>query len=154
VTALRSVSETVEQEYEETESPESLARVAQAKTDLARNLLATGANDAAVEEAETAVDLLQDIDTSILSAEQLAKVQLSARLHYFNHALDAAIPYFRTSLEATNSNPDIICLLAEVLWAKGGEQEKQARRARRFIDADRRYDGPRRRHGDYASNQR
>jgi superkiller protein 3 len=134
VKALRSVSETVEQEYEKSESPESLAQVAQAKTDLARNLLATEANEAAVEEAETALDLLSEIDTDAgqasLSTDQLSKVKLSARLtaglaHYFNGALDAAIPYFRTSLEATKSNPDIICILAEVLWAKGGDNEKQ-----------------------------
>jgi superkiller protein 3 len=139
--ALQSVSEAVEQEYEKSESPESLARVAQAKTDLARNLLATEANEAAVEEAETALDLLSDFDTNAsqasLSPEQLAKVQLSARLtaglaHFFTGALDAAIPYFRTSLTATSSNPDIICLLAQVLWAKGGESEKQVARDQLF----------------------
>jgi len=134
VTALRSVAETVEAEYEKSESGTSLARVAQAKTDLARNLLATQDNNAAVEEAETALDLLQD---SSLPAEQLAKVQLSARLtaglaHFFNGALDAAIPYFRTSLEATQSDSDIICLLAEVLWAKGGDDEKQVARDQLF----------------------
>jgi superkiller protein 3 len=138
VTALRSVSETVELEYEKSESAESLAQVAQAKTDLARNLLATEANEAAVEEAETALDLLSEIDSQAsLSADQLSKIKLSARLtaglaHYFNGALDAAIPYFRTSLEATKSNPDIICLLAEVLWAKGGDNEKQVARDQLF----------------------
>jgi superkiller protein 3 len=141
VKALQSVSDTVEQEYEQSESPESLARVAQAKTDLARNLLATKANEAAVEEAETALDLLAEFDTdaakSSLSADQIKKIQLSARLtaglaHYFTGALDAAIPYFRTSLEATGSNPDIICLLAEVLWAKGGDNEKQVARDQLF----------------------
>jgi superkiller protein 3 len=141
VTALRSVSETVEQEYEKSESPESLSRVAQAKTDLARNLLITEEHEASVEEAETALDLLSEFDSSAdgssLSADQLAKVQLSARLtaglaHFFSGALDAAIPYFRTSLEATGSNPDIICLLAEVLWAKGGDNEKQVARDQLF----------------------
>ncbi|KAH4044330.1 hypothetical protein HBI55_206300 [Parastagonospora nodorum] len=139
VKALQSVSENVEQEYEDSESQESLARVAQAKTDLARNLLATGSNEAAGEEAETALDLISEVDTNagVLSTEQLSKVQLSARLtaglaHYFNGALDAAIPYFRTSLEATSSNPDIICLLAEVLWAKGGANEKQVARDQLF----------------------
>lgn len=138
VAALRSVSEAVEQEYEKSESPDSLAQVAQAKTDLARNLLAVQDNDGAVEEAETALDLISDSDAdSTLSADQLAKLRLSARLtvglaHYFNGALDAAIPYFRTSLEATGSNPDIICLLAEVLWAKGGANEKRVARDQLF----------------------
>lgn len=141
VTALQAVTASVEEEYEISESLLSLARVAQAKTDLARNLLATHANEAAVEEAETAIDLLSELDSdakqSVLSTEQLTAVKLSARLtaglaHYFNGALDAAIPYFRTSLEATNSNPDIICLLAEVLWAKGGENERQVARDQLF----------------------
>ncbi|KAF2827179.1 TPR-like protein [Ophiobolus disseminans] len=146
VTALQSVSQSAEQEYEKSESPQSLARVAQAKSDLARNLLAIEANNTAVEEAETALDLLSDFDSdSILSAGQLAKVRLSARLtaglaHYFNGALDAAIPYFRTSLEATGSNPDIICLLAEVLWAKGGDNEKQVARDQLF-NAIEKYEG-------------
>lgn len=141
VIALQAVTENSEQEYEKTESLLSLARVAQAKTDLARNLLAVNSNDTAAEEAETALDLLSELDEdanqSALTADQIAKVKLSARLtaglaHYFNGALDAAIPYFRTSLGATGSNPDIICLLAEVLWAKGGENEKQVARDQLF----------------------
>jgi superkiller protein 3 len=141
VAALQSVSETVEQEYEKSESLSSLARVVQAKTDLARNLLAIGADGTAVEEAETALDLSSEFDSdpsqATLSTDQLEKVQLSARLtaglaHYFMGALDAALPYFRTSLESTSSNPDIICLLAEVLWAKGGEKEKQVARDQLF----------------------
>ncbi|RAR12168.1 tpr-like protein [Stemphylium lycopersici] len=141
VAALDMVNEIVEQEYEKTESLTSLARVAQAKTDLARNLLAIGSNDTAVEEAETALDLLSelagDAKQSALSREQLTKTKLSARLtaglaHYFSGYFDAAIPYFRKSLEATSSNPDIICILAEVLWAKGGEKEKQVARDQLF----------------------
>jgi superkiller protein 3 len=145
VTTLQSVSQTVEQEYEKSESLSSLARVAQAKTDLARNLLAIRRNESAVEEAETALDLLSEFDSitsqSTLSTDQIAKVKLSARLtaglaHYFSGALDAAIPYFRTSLEATGSNPDIVCLLAEVLWAKGGKNEKQVARDQLFTAID------------------
>ncbi|RAR09629.1 tpr-like protein [Stemphylium lycopersici] len=141
VAALDMVNEIVEEEYEKTESLTSLARVAQAKTDLARNLLAIGSNDTAVEEAETALDLLSelagDAKQSALSREQLTKTKLSARLtaglaHYFSGYFDAAIPYFRKSLEATSSNPDIICILAEVLWAKGGEKEKQVARDQLF----------------------
>jgi superkiller protein 3 len=141
VTALQSVNETVEQEYEKSESLAALARVAQAKTDLARNLLAIGSSETAIEEAETALDLLLELDSdtmqSVLSGDQLAKVKLSARLtagvaHYFNNSFDAAIPYFRRALEDIGSDPDIICILAEVLWAKGGEIEKQVARDQLF----------------------
>jgi superkiller protein 3 len=143
--ALTSICESAEHEYEESESDSALARYAQAKTDLARNLLATGFYAEAVEEAETALGLLEDFDTSsrqsVLSTDQLSNTRLGARLtaglaHYHNEDLDSSIPYFRTSLEATSSNPDIICLLAEVLWAKGGENEKEVAREQLFAAAE------------------
>ncbi|KAF3049214.1 Superkiller protein 3 [Didymella keratinophila] len=145
VSALQAVSEAAEQEYEKSEATSALARIVQAKNDLARNQLALGANDSAVEEAETALDLLGELEgdasQSILSTEELDKIRLSARLtaglaHYFSGALDAALPYFRTSLEATGSHPDIICLLAEVLWAKGGENERQVAREQLFTASE------------------
>jgi superkiller protein 3 len=141
VTALQAVNDTVEQEYENSESLASLGRVAQAKTDLSRNQLAIGSYDSAVGEAETALDLLSELESdakqSAMSKEQITKTRISARLtaglaHYFSGSFDAAIPYFRTSLEATGANPDIICILAEVLWAKGGENEKQVARDQLF----------------------
>ena len=145
VAALQAVSEAAEQEYEKSEAVSALARIVQAKNDLARNQLALGLNDAAVEEAETALDLLGELEgdssQSILTKEQLDKIRLSARLtaglaHYFSGALDAALPYFRTSLEATGSHPDIICLLAEVLWAKGGDSERQVAREQLFTASE------------------
>ncbi|PSN62718.1 TPR-like protein [Corynespora cassiicola Philippines] len=141
IDALSSICETAEQDYESSESLTALARYAQAKTDLSRNLLASGSYENAVEEAETALDLLSDFDAeankAIMSAEILSKTRLSARLtaglaHYYRGDIEASIPYFRTSLEATGSNPDIICLLAEVLWAKGGENEKEVAREQLF----------------------
>lgn len=145
VAALQAVSEAAEQEYEKSEAVSALARIVQAKNDLARNQLALGSNESAVEEAETALDLLTELEgdasQSVLSTEQLDKIRLSARLtaglaHYFSGALDAALPYFRTSLEATGSHPDIICLLAEVLWAKGGENERQVAREQLFTASE------------------
>lgn len=145
VVALQAVSDAAEQDYEKSEALPALARIVQAKGDLARTQLALGSNDIAVEEAETALDLLGELEgdanQSVLSVEQLDKIRLSARLtaglaHYFNGALDAALPYFRTSLEATGSHPDIICLLAEVLWAKGGDNEKQVAREQLFTAAE------------------
>lgn len=141
IQALTSICEVAEQDYETSESISALVRFAKAKNDLARNLLATGAYSSAIEEAETALELLSDFDAqangSVLSPSALDKTTLSARLttglaQYFEGDLDAAIPYFRTCLSATNSDPDIICLLAEVLWAKGGENEKDVAREQLF----------------------
>jgi superkiller protein 3 len=136
--ALTTICEAAEQDYEMAESNASLARYAQGKTDLARNLLASDSYAEAVETSETALELLEDFDdTSVLTASALSETRLSARLtaglaHYFLGDLDASIPLFRTSLEATGSNPDIICLLAEVLWAKGGANEKEVAREQLF----------------------
>ncbi|OAF99704.1 TPR-like protein [Paraphaeosphaeria sporulosa] len=141
IEALTTICSVAEQDYETSESLSALVRFAKAKNDLARNLLATGSHSAAVEEAETALELLSDFDAqanaAVLSPAALDKTTLSARLtaglaHYFHGDLDAAIPYFRTCLSATNSDPDIICLLAEVLWAKGGENEKDVAREQLF----------------------
>jgi superkiller protein 3 len=141
IIGLTAICDGAEQDYETSESISALVRYAQAKNDLARNLLATGSDNSAVDEAETAIELLSDFDSksnsSVLTADALSKIRLSARLtaglaHYFQGDLDAAIPYFRTSLEATDSNPDIICLLAEVLWAKGGGNEKDVARQQLF----------------------
>ncbi|KAF2797250.1 TPR-like protein [Melanomma pulvis-pyrius CBS 109.77] len=143
--ALKTICESAEQDYEESEPDATVVKYAQAKADLARNLLAAGSYAEAVEEAETALGLLSDFDTAsdqtVLSSEQLDNTILGARLtaglaHYHNEDLDSSIPYFRTSLESTGSNPDIICLLAEVLWAKGGENEKEVAREQLFNAAE------------------
>ncbi|KAF2730460.1 TPR-like protein [Polyplosphaeria fusca] len=143
IKGLTSICESAEQEYETSESNAALSRFAMAKTDLARNLLATHEYESAVSEAETALDLMANDDESeaIMPEQQLAKTKLSARLtaglaHYYLDDLDAAIPYFRTSLTETQTNesinPDVICTLAEVLWAKGGTQEKDIAREQLF----------------------
>lgn len=143
IKGLASICESAEQDYETSESNSALARYAQAKTDLARNLLASHSHTSAVEEAETALDLLADFeDPSVLSSDALSKTRLSARLtaglaHYYLNEIDSSIPYFRTSLEETGSDPDIICLLAEVLWAKGGENEKEVAREQLFAAVER-----------------
>ncbi|KAF2752214.1 TPR-like protein [Sporormia fimetaria CBS 119925] len=138
IAALTSICEAAEEEYNESESTAALAHYAQAKSDLSRNLLATQQFDAAVEEAETALDLLDEFDDpASLSPTALAQTRLSAHLtcglaRYYLGDLDASLPHFRTALEETKSDPDIICLLAEVLWAKGGETEKEVAREQLF----------------------
>ncbi|KAF2258539.1 protein prenylyltransferase [Lojkania enalia] len=140
IQALKAICDAAELEYEQSSSESALAKFVIAKTDLARNLLATHEEDAAVEEAETALALLSE-DEHIMPADNLAKIKLSTRLtaglaHYYLNDLDASIPYFRTSLQETvlnaDINPDVICMLAEVLWAKGGGNEKDVARGQLF----------------------
>ncbi|KAF2470490.1 TPR-like protein [Lindgomyces ingoldianus] len=133
---LKEVCEAVEKEYEAEESPAALCRFAMAKSDLSRNLLAVKEFADAAEEAETALDLLSedvDADPSALSTNELNRIRLSARLtaglsHYYLSAFEHSISYFRKCLEVDASNPDVIVVLAEVLWAKGGQEEKEVAR--------------------------
>ncbi|KAF2500718.1 TPR-like protein [Lophium mytilinum] len=135
--ALTSLCATAEQEYEESEAPASLSRYAHAKTDLARNKLAAHNYSEAVEDAETALDLTSDADSCSMTPEVLRKTRLSARLtsglgHFYLNDMDSSLAAFRTALEESHSSPDVVCLVAEVLWAKGGEEEKSVAREQLF----------------------
>ena len=129
---LEEVCEAVEAEYEKSESNEYLARFAQAKSDLARVQLAQRQYEAAVENAETAIDLSsEDDDLDVFYADIRAKWRLSAHVtaglaHSHLKAIDKSIMMFQNALEESPGNPDVICMLAQVLWAKGGQAEKEA----------------------------
>ena len=135
--ALTTVCNTVEAEYEISESPTSLAHFAQAKADLARVQLASLDFKQAAENAEIALDLSSDESSGNPDPAARQKYRLSAHLtaglayNYSNEA-DQAISMFRTALEETDSNPDIICVLAQVLWAKRGEVERTVAREQLF----------------------
>ena len=133
VDTLAAVCTSVEAEYEVSESALSLARFAQAKADLARAQLASGQYAAAAENAQTALDLSDDADSG--ASEQTARhsYRLSAHLtaglaaHYQGHS-DDAIVMFRTALDESNGHPDAVCVLAQVLWAKGEVAERDVAR--------------------------
>ncbi|KAK8222154.1 hypothetical protein BKA81DRAFT_404916 [Phyllosticta paracitricarpa] len=134
--ALESICATAESDFEVSESPATLSRFAQAKADLARNRLASGDFAAAVDDAQLALDLLADDDTG-MPANVRRKVLLGARLtvglaSYYQKDMDGAIGAFRSALEESGSAPDVVCALAEVLWAKGGAEEKDVARAQLF----------------------
>ncbi|RDI78521.1 hypothetical protein Vi05172_g11399 [Venturia inaequalis] len=122
----------LESEFEDTEDDATMARFAHAKTDLARNHLAAKNFEAAAEEASTALDLTSDEETS-MPAEIRSKLRLSARLtlglaKYFLQDMDSALAAFKQALQESDGNPDVICLLSEVLWAKGGDEERSVAR--------------------------
>lgn len=134
---LISVCAAVEEDYEQSESSLSLTRFAQAKGDLARAQLAAGDFPAAVENAETALDLSADLDLESQTSQSHRKFRLSAHLtaglaYHSSGTMDKAITMFRTALEETAGNPDVVCLLAQVLWAKGGLDERAVAREQLF----------------------
>jgi superkiller protein 3 len=126
-----------EAEYESSESDAALARFAHAKADLARCQLAVHSHSEALENANTALDLSADAEGSGLDAEARRKLRLSAHLtaglaaHYLKQDSDA-ITMFRSALEESSNNPDVVCLLVQVLWAHGGNDEKAAAREQLF----------------------
>ncbi|MCJ1251950.1 Superkiller protein 3 [Trapelia coarctata] len=130
---LSTLCTALEAEYELSESPTSLSHYAQATADLARAHLAERAFPTAISTAELALDLSLDADSQPLDPAAARKYRLSAHLtaglahHYSGHSSNA-IGMFRTALEETNASPDAVCLLAQVLWANGGAEERDVAR--------------------------
>lgn len=135
--SLQVVCSGMEAEFEQSESPESLSKYAQANADLARVLLARHAHEEAAEKAETALTLSGEEDAEKFDSEAHSKLRLSAHLtaglaYYYTKSMDQAIDMFRDALQEANNAPDVICLLAQVLWAKGGEEERSVAREQLF----------------------
>lgn len=135
--ALESVCAKVELEYELQESSLSLSRFAQAKADLARIQLAEHNFPEAALNAEISLDLSADDDSALFDPDIRRRLRVSAHLtpglaYHFTGLLDKAIWMFRTALEETNSNPDVTCVLAQVLWTKKGAKEREVAREQLF----------------------
>lgn len=130
-TKLETVCNIVEQRYEDTESEEDLIQYAQANADLARARLGLKEYETAVEKANLALDLSGEVDS-------LKKCRLSAHLtaglaNYYLGAMDESLEMFEAALNESAENPDVVCLLAQVLWAKGGNEEREVARERLLV---------------------
>ncbi|KAL9114116.1 MAG: hypothetical protein Q9227_001888 [Pyrenula ochraceoflavens] len=133
IKALESVCSSIEQEYEATESVDSMSKFAQSKADLARALLAKGQYESAFEAAETSLDLSTEEDSNLMDQNDRRRWRLSAHLtaglaHYHQASPGKAIPMFQSALQEADGDPDVVCLLAQVLWAQGKEEEKSLAR--------------------------
>ncbi|MCJ1335027.1 Superkiller protein 3 [Bachmanniomyces sp. S44760] len=133
IARLNEVGNVVEAEYEKSEADSALAQFAQAKADLARIQLAIGDFEGAITNAETALDLSTEGESGNLIQTSQRKYRLSAHLTaglaYDNAGdIDKAIEMFRSALEETNRNPDTVCILSQMLWAKGGREEQDVAR--------------------------
>ncbi|KAK4690960.1 superkiller protein 3, partial [Lecanoromycetidae sp. Uapishka_2] len=131
---LEQIASTLEAEYETSESSITLLQYAQAKADLARVQLAENNLDVAADSAETALNLT---DGGNSEKGTRRKIRLSAHMtaglaYYYRGTMDEAISMFRSALEETQGNPDLVCLLAQVLWAKGGDDERSVAREQLF----------------------
>jgi superkiller protein 3 len=134
---LEKICTTLEADYESTESVQSLARFALAKTDLARAYLAAGLYEQAIECGEMALQLSSDESDNELTKEERKRARLSAHLtvglaQYHNANVPEAVIYFELALEESNENPDAVSLLAQVLWATGEEEARDRARSSLF----------------------
>ncbi|KAK5172682.1 Superkiller protein 3 [Saxophila tyrrhenica] len=137
IEALVSLCTAAEADYEASESDAALARFALAKSDLARNQLAHQDFDEAATNAETSLDLSSDPDSSGLGAAARTRLRLSAHLTaglalYHLNRMAEAIAMFKTALEESVNDPDVVCSLVKVLWAQGGADEKGVAREQLF----------------------
>ena len=134
VTQISALCSKLEVEYESSESSITLVHFAQAKADLARAHLAVGDFSVAAANAETALDLSAD---ECMQNTARNKVRLSGHLtaglaYFYQNSMDLAIEMFRCALQDTQGDPDIVCLLAQVLWAKGHQREQDVAREQLF----------------------
>lgn len=136
---LETVCAVAEGQYEASESNDSLAKFAQAKSDLARQLLAQDKFQDAVDNARFALDVTEDDVLGPAYAERRLQWRLSAQLtaglaHSFLKEMSESINMLQDAAETSKTllggktDPNITCILAQVLWATGGEKEKEVAR--------------------------
>lgn len=133
IDGLTEVASHAEALFDETEDPEYLAQFAQAKADLARICLQNGDYTEAIEHAGIALDLTSEADSGSLTRLQRHKLRLSAYVsgglsHYRLSALAESESTLREALQETGNAPDVICFLAQVLWATGEEGQRNLAR--------------------------
>ncbi|TAQ84711.1 hypothetical protein B7494_g6958 [Chlorociboria aeruginascens] len=130
---LSTICTKVEADYEITESPSSLSRFVLAKADLARVQLAADSSSNAIESGETALELSAEDTGSQLSAESRKICRLSSHVtiglaEYYQKKPEKAIKYLQLAFDESNGHPDIVCLLAQLLWDKGDQESRNKAR--------------------------
>ncbi|EPY51184.1 ski complex TPR repeat subunit Ski3 [Schizosaccharomyces cryophilus OY26] len=121
----------LEKEYDVTESVGALEKYVDAKGQLARLCLRLNKFEESSEHASVALDLVNEEDEN---AKQISLgLNLTSGLAaYFLGDLEKALQHFEKSLELGESHPDVVVLVAKVLWALGSESGKQAAREQLF----------------------
>ncbi|KAJ3492608.1 hypothetical protein NLG97_g5277 [Lecanicillium saksenae] len=137
VEILEKICSSIEADYEQTESPLSLARFTLARIDLARAYLASKLYEKAIECGEMALGLSSDEADSELTSEQRKKARLSAHLtvglaQFYEKDFGEAEICFQAALQESDNNPDATCLLSQVLWAQDTEDSKEKARSLLF----------------------
>ena len=124
---LQQLCTAMEEEYEDTESNEALSRYLQSKSDLGRAQLGRSDYQQAIESANLVLDLAPQDDSSGMEADLVRRWRLSAHLtaavaHHFLGEIDPAISLFQLALDESDSDPDIVCMLANMMLTKNNEE--------------------------------
>ncbi|KAH6686812.1 superkiller protein [Plectosphaerella plurivora] len=137
IASLEQICDGLEAEHKATDSTESVVRFALAKTDLSRLYLAAGQYEAASDCGIIAIGLSSGESDDELKGEERRRSRLSAHLsvglaEYYKGDINEALSYFQAALDESDDNPDAVCLLAQVLWATGEEDEREKARTALF----------------------
>lgn len=114
----------IEKRYEESNLDEDIFKYAAAKAQLARLYLSTKSFQNSLDEAEAALGIVAENperNNSILLSALLTAGLANFSLKNF----DDSIEYFKQALEVSGEDSDVIVLLVQVLWAQGGEEERE-----------------------------
>ncbi|CUM64594.1 uncharacterized protein PRCAT00002202001 [Priceomyces carsonii] len=127
--------EILEKQYEITESNDVLCDFAKAKTRLARVYLGTGEYEKALESAELTIALLDDDENlddedkdleSIMSPDVLSSRIIMGLCHFFKDDFNAALDQFKLILASNDDTERLVTFVAQVLYAYGTQDTKQA----------------------------
>lgn len=128
---VETLCDSLEKEYDQSESLDVLVKYAKSKAHLARVSLGAHLYDQAIEHAQAASGVSEEyaLEEDEI-AKELKKCRLSAFLtsglgYYFLGEYGESISSFKRALIESEEDQDVIVLLAQVLWAHGGENEKE-----------------------------
>lgn len=114
----------IEKRYEESNLDEDIVKYATSKAQLARLYLSIRDFQKSLDEAEAALGVIAE------NTEGNGPIHLSALLtaglaNFSLKKFDDSIEYFKQALEVSEEDADVIVLLVQVLWAQGGEEERE-----------------------------
>jgi len=116
----------LEKKYEQNESEVTLMKYADAKTQLARTFLGLAHYEKAIENAQFAINLIDDGESS-----DGARIILSSRIViglglFFNNEFDEALQQFKLILTDYSDFKRLVTLVSQILYAYGTEETKVA----------------------------
>lgn len=116
----------LEKKYEQNESEVTLMKYADAKTQLARTFLGLAHYEKAIENAQFAINLIDDGESS-----DGARILLSSRIViglglFFNNEFDEALQQFKLILTDYSDSKRLVTLVSQILYAYGTEETKVA----------------------------